>query len=132
MARDAPDRYLSTVRKADRRGRILVDWLRNGLDATAVASLCPRARPGAGVAAPLGWDEVTQDLDPATYNLHSIPARLARMRHDPWREFDSSRRVLPDLAQESAADTPDRTRRSGATAIVTARRPKRRGRRAQL
>ena len=58
LSQQQPDRYLSTVKKADRRGRILIDWLRNGLGATAVASFCPRARPGAGVATPLSWDEV--------------------------------------------------------------------------
>ncbi len=47
MVQDAPQRFLAHTKIADRRGRILVDWLRNGLGATAVASYCPRARPGA-------------------------------------------------------------------------------------
>ncbi|HEY0183808.1 MAG TPA: DNA ligase D, partial [Rhodopila sp.] len=62
-----PDRYLAHVKIADRRGRILIDWLRNGLGSTAVASFCPRARPGAGVATPLAWDEVTPKLDLAAF-----------------------------------------------------------------
>ena len=69
MAAEQPDRYVVQVPKAKRRGRILIDWLRNGLGATAVASFSPRARPGAGVATPLAWREVTQKLDPAAFTL---------------------------------------------------------------
>ena len=65
MAADHPDRYVAHLKIADRAGKVLVDWLRNGLGATAVASFCPRARPGAGVATPLAWSEVTAKLDPA-------------------------------------------------------------------
>lgn len=43
-----PELYLAHVKIADRRGRILIDWLRNGLGATTVASFCPGGGPGAG------------------------------------------------------------------------------------
>ncbi len=82
-------------RKADRRNRILIDWLRNGLGATAIASFCPRARPGAGVATPLAWSEVTPTLDPGAFTLRTLPARLARRRKDPWAGFEAARRGLP-------------------------------------
>jgi bifunctional non-homologous end joining protein LigD len=101
LSRDQPERYLSTVKKADRRGRILIDWLRNGLGATAVASFCPRARPGATVATPVAWDDVNRELDPAQFTLRTIPDRLAHQRADPWKGFDAARRRLPDLAGEA-------------------------------
>ena len=69
LSEEQPDRFLPTMKKVDRRGRILIDWLRNGLGATAVASFCPRARPGATVATPLAWDEVTPKLDPSAFTL---------------------------------------------------------------
>ena len=50
LSQEQPDRFLPTVKKVDRKGRILLDWLRNGLGATAVSSFCPRARSGATVA----------------------------------------------------------------------------------
>ncbi len=56
-------------------GRILVDWLRNGLGSTAIASFSPRARPGAGVAARGTGAEVTAKLDPAGFTLR--PCRHA-------------------------------------------------------
>ena len=92
MERDAPDRYVSTTRKNRRAGRILVDWLRNGLGSTAIASYSPRARPGATVATPLSWREVADGLDPARFTIRTVPARLRGA--DPWRRFDADRREL--------------------------------------
>jgi bifunctional non-homologous end joining protein LigD len=123
MAEDAPDRYLSTVKIADRRGRILVDWLRNGIGATAVASFCPRARPGAGVATPLAWAEVTRKLDPQAFTLKTIPARL---QDDPWQDFDKSRRPLPNLTKRSRAEAPAPSKPAGKARIVKASAPRKR------
>ena len=96
MARDAPRRFTSHVRMEERRGRILVDWLRNGLGATAVASYSPRARPGALVATPLGWSEVTQALDPAAFTIGTLRRRIDRLG-DPWATFAASARPLPGI-----------------------------------
>lgn len=95
MSRDAPDRFVATLPKARRRGHILIDWLRNGLGATAVASFSPRARPGATVATPLHWRDVTPRLDPTAYTIRTVPARLRRQRTDPWEGFADSARALP-------------------------------------
>ncbi len=97
MEADSPGRYVSTTRKADRRDRILVDWLRNGLGSTAVASFSPRARPGAGVAMPLAWREVTARLDPTAYTVRTVPGRLLRRKADPWAGFADAARELPGL-----------------------------------
>jgi bifunctional non-homologous end joining protein LigD len=95
MVQAEPDRFVSTVSKKLRRGRILIDWLRNGLGATAVVSFSPRARPGATVATPLAWREVTSRLDPSAYTIQTIPQRLARQRGDPWGDFATTRQKLP-------------------------------------
>ncbi len=95
MERDAPDRYVATLPKAKRRGRILVDWLRNKPGATAVASFSPRARPGATVAAPLAWREVGAKLDPQAFTIRTVPHRLARLKADPWDGFDGVDQILP-------------------------------------
>jgi bifunctional non-homologous end joining protein LigD len=90
-----PDRFVSTVPKARRRGRILVDWLRNGAGATAICSYSPRARAGATVATPLAWREVTAKLDPAAFTIATVPQRLAKQKRDPWAGFDQTDQHLP-------------------------------------
>ena len=127
MSQENPDTYLPTLKKVDRRGKILIDWLRNGLGATAVASFCPRARPGACVATPVAWDEVDRKLNPAEFTLRSVPGRLARLRADPWQGFTSLRQRLPNLAAGRAAPKPERTGAGKRAVIVQASKSKRRG-----
>ena len=95
MERDAPELYVSSTRKTRRTGRILIDWLRNGLGSTAVASYSPRARPGATVATPLSWREVTPKLDIRAFTIRTVPDRMSKA--DPWRDFDRDRRELKTL-----------------------------------
>lgn len=88
MAADAPDRYLITMSKKDRAGRIFLDYLRNDLTSTAVAPLSPRARPGAPVSMPVAWRKVTKGLDPAKFNLRTTPKLLGKLT--AWDEYDAA------------------------------------------
>lgn len=98
LERAEPKRFIaSSTRKNVRSGKILIDWLRNGLGSTAIASFSPRARPGATVATPLAWREVGSRLDPSAYTLKTVPARLARQRRDPWDGFTDAAARLPAL-----------------------------------
>jgi bifunctional non-homologous end joining protein LigD len=92
MARDAPDRFLITMAKKDRAGRIFLDYLRNDRMATAVAPLSPRGRPGAPVSMPITWGQVKAGLDPAKYTVRSAPALLRKSA--AWGDYFESERPL--------------------------------------
>ena len=87
MEHDHPELYIARASKAARKGLIFVDYLRNDLTATAVAPFSVRARPGATVATPLAWEELTADLKTADFNLRTVPGRLKALKRDPWAGF---------------------------------------------
>jgi bifunctional non-homologous end joining protein LigD len=94
LAAAAPRRFTANMAKAQRRGRIFLDYLRNVRGATAVAAYSLRARPGVPVSTPLGWDELAQLDDPADLNYATVPERLAAGTVDPWAGMEQSARAL--------------------------------------
>ena len=93
LAREAPERYVATMSKAKRHGKIFIDYLRNSRTATAVSAYSTRARPGATVSMPLRWPELKNDLR-GRFNIRNAPERLRRLRADPWRDYEAARRPL--------------------------------------
>lgn len=93
LVRFDPARYIATLSKAKRTGKVFVDYLRNGRGATAVAPYSTRARPGAAVATPLSWDELDAPLDPASFTIETVPQRLATIA-DPWAELPTVRQSI--------------------------------------
>lgn len=87
MASDSPGRYVATVTKAKRKGKILVDYLRNGRGATAIAPYSTRARAGAAVAMPLAWEELSPAVGPAYFTVENAPSRIGGFGTDPWEDF---------------------------------------------
>ncbi|MGB7216916.1 MAG: DNA ligase D [Gammaproteobacteria bacterium] len=102
LAREYPERFTANMAKSKRRGRVFIDYLRNGRGATAIVPYSTRARPGAPVAVPIAWDE----LDPASrsdrYGIDTVRRRLAALRKDPWPDFERARRAISDETLEAA------------------------------
>lgn len=106
-ARD-PRRLTIEQRKDKRRGRILVDVMRNTYAHTSVAPYAVRARPGAPVATPLAWDELAESR-PNRWTLADVPERLEH-HGDPWRDIDAAARPLGE-ARRRLAELLDQTQR---------------------
>jgi bifunctional non-homologous end joining protein LigD len=106
MAADNPAHYVANMAKAARRGRIFIDYLRNGRGATAVAAYSTRARAGATISTPLEWDELSEALKSDHYRLSNIGRRLANLKHDPWADFFIiKQRMASDLDAKAGRTT---------------------------
>ncbi|MGX5729842.1 DNA ligase D [Pseudoxanthomonas beigongshangi] len=98
MARVDPLKFVATSSKRLRKGRIFIDYLRNGRGATSVASFSLRARPGAPVAMPLRWEELGRVKSGNAFDITSTPARLRRLKQHPWAGIERIRQNLARLA----------------------------------
>ncbi|NLJ58242.1 MAG: DNA ligase D [Tissierellia bacterium] len=84
MEKKWPDRYTSNVRKASRKGKIFIDWIRNGRGATSIAPYSLRARKGAKVSMPIAWEELNT-VAPDGINMQEALLRVKK--DDPWEDF---------------------------------------------
>jgi bifunctional non-homologous end joining protein LigD len=95
MAAASPDRYVAIMSKTARRGKIFIDYLRNGRGATAVAAYSTRALPQASVSTPLAWDELSEGIRPDHFKIGNLRQRLDVLKRDPWAEIFTVRQKLP-------------------------------------
>jgi bifunctional non-homologous end joining protein LigD len=99
MAQDSPSRYLDTMSKSQRTGRIFLDYLRNDRLSTAVAVLSPRARAGASVSMPIAWHDVKKGLAPQSFTVRTAPQLLGKTK--PWKDYAASARPLADAIKQA-------------------------------
>jgi bifunctional non-homologous end joining protein LigD len=96
LERTFPDRFTAKLLKISRRGKIFIDYLRNGEGATAVAAYSTRARANAPVSAPVAWNELSADLRFDHFNVGNMPKRLKKVKTDPWQHIaDASVALTP-------------------------------------
>ena len=97
MVREEPQRFVASMSKKKRVGKIFIDYLRNDAEATAIGAYSPRARPGAPVALPIEWDELAPDSRSAPrFGLREVPKLIRARKRDPWEGFEAARRPLVD------------------------------------
>jgi bifunctional non-homologous end joining protein LigD len=92
MEDEEPERFVANMSKARRKGRIFVDYLRNGRGATAISPYSTRSRAGAYVATPVSWQQLSRlkDARPAT-----IEDARKLLKADPWPDYGKVRQTLP-------------------------------------
>lgn len=82
-----PKKYIATMSKAKRSGKIFIDYFRNNRGATAIAPYSTRVKDHAFVATPLSWDELSPRIKSDSFTIQNLPERLAKLKKDPWEDF---------------------------------------------
>lgn len=93
MAEQEPERFVATMSKAKRKGKIFVDYLRNTRGATAIAPYSSRARKGAPYAVPVSWQSLGKLGNAHPFSIGKRP------RGDPWRDYAKVSQRLPRLGK---------------------------------
>jgi bifunctional non-homologous end joining protein LigD len=99
LARDEPGTFTANMAKAQRKGKIYVDYLRNVRGANAVGPFSTRARAGAPVSAPVGWDELDRLSGPTDLTVAEVPLRVIAFGSgqavDPWANYRELKQRVP-------------------------------------
>lgn len=91
-----PDRFVATMSKAKRKGKIFIDWLRNQRGSTAVMPYSARARPNAPVAVPIGWEELSDIKAADMWTIGDQQALLERAADPALRGWCFADQPLPN------------------------------------
>lgn len=97
VAQSDPVHFTAALPKAQRKGRIFVDYLRNQRGATAVMPYAARARDGAPVAAPITWKEMATIDTPAHFSITDARTLLRRASSKALSGWGRADQMLPDL-----------------------------------
>ncbi len=95
MAADQPERYVDTMTKSKRQEKIFIDFFRNDRSATAIAPYSARARVGASVAWPIGWDHLPKFK---TANQVTIKNYAKYLTGEPWKGAASLKQQIKPAA----------------------------------
>lgn len=89
---------IATISRSPRSrdGRVYIDYLQLGYGKTIAAPFSVRPLDRAPVSAPITWKELKPALDPAAYNIKTMPARMARLKRDPFRDAIEKHARLED------------------------------------
>jgi bifunctional non-homologous end joining protein LigD len=101
MERAQPRAYTTSMPKARRRGKILIDYLRNNRGNTSVAAYSTRARPGAPVSTPITWEELARGVKPDQFHVGNIRERLQSLKADPWKRYWTVRQRITAAIRRS-------------------------------
>ena len=97
MAQSDPDNFTASLPKAQRKGRIFIDYLHNQRGATAVMPYAARARVGAPIAVPITWKEMESIEKPSAWSVRDGPEMLERAQSKALSGWGRVDQVLPDM-----------------------------------
>lgn len=90
-AGDSPKTLTTNMSKSKRKGKVFIDYLRNGRGSTSIARYSTRANAHATVATPLRWDELSRGASSNRYTVTNLRRRLSALKADPWESYEEAR-----------------------------------------
>ena len=94
MTQAAPERYTATLSKKARKGRIFIDYLRNGRGSTTVAPYSARANDDAAISMPIEWKLIDGGISPRAFAINAKDTIKILSKPDPWKDFFKTAKPL--------------------------------------
>lgn len=109
LARRHPDRILTSQSRAERGGKVLIDWGQNDTHKTTVCVYSLRAKENPTVSTPVTWDEVekavkSEDADLLSFE-HDVVLKRVESEGDLFEPVAKLKQKLPELDAGAAEDT---------------------------
>ncbi|MEJ8282894.1 ATP-dependent DNA ligase [Curtobacterium citreum] len=117
LEHDLPDLVLSSMSRAERTGKVFVDWSQNNGNKTTIAPYSLRGREHPTVAAPRTWkeleerglaqltlDEVLERLEARGDHLHPVASASLAVGRDDHGHWDGDRTERANEAEQPARD----------------------------
>src|SRR5258708_4339590 len=95
LERRRPDLVTAAWWKEERGRRVFIDFNQNAPHKTIFGAWCVRARPGAQVSTPFGWNELDA-VDPDALTIRTVPGRVTS-GGDPWEVMEKNPQSLEPL-----------------------------------
>ena len=105
LERRRPDLVTAAWWKEERGRRVFVDFNQNAPHKTVFGAWSVRARPGAQVSTPFGWDELAT-IEPDPLTVRTVPARVA-IGGDPWAPMIADPQSLEPILALHERDKAD-------------------------
>ena len=94
LARTDPSRFVANMSRAKRKGRMFLDYLRNGQGSTAICPWSTRARAGASCAVPVSWEELPSCESANGFDVFAAAARA--QLPEAWEGYFDVEQTLTD------------------------------------
>jgi bifunctional non-homologous end joining protein LigD len=91
------DRYVATMSKAKRKGKIFIDWLRNQRGSTAIVPWSVRAREQAPVAVPVSWASLPEVGKASAWTIRDAEELLQRAAAPDLKGWGFVSQSLPSI-----------------------------------
>ncbi|SDR63474.1 bifunctional non-homologous end joining protein LigD [Rhizobiales bacterium GAS113] len=85
LAKAEPGRFVASMSKAKRKGKIFIDHFRNRMFATAIAPYSSRAGSAATIACPFSWEELRETQRADAFTIRDASELLKKP--DPWHGY---------------------------------------------
>ncbi len=107
----SPSLYTAVMSKRARRGKVFIDFYRNGRGSTSIAPFSPRALPSLPIARPLAWNDLADNVLLHPWTVADTVKLLTSGFRDPWRQKRRlAQKLHPDVVAAATAHTASLSR----------------------